>query len=123
MCSIWLAAWRSLRWRVTIFAWDLEQFGYLEAGATRTGLVQALCPGDRGSFLFLAGVSLMLAHGKASWPTAFARRIGMVAGSAALISLATYFATPDSFIFFGILHAIAAASIVGLAFLAGCRHR
>lgn len=99
------------------FSWDLELFGYLDPGTSTHGPLKLYARAIAASFLFLAGVSLMLAHGKGVRPRPFARRIGMVAGSAALISLATYFATPDSFIFFGILHAIAAASIVGLAFL------
>ena len=99
------------------FSWDLELFGYLEPGTSTHGPLKFYARAIAASFLFLAGVSLVLAHGKGVRPTAFTRRIGMVAGAAALISLATVFATPDSFIFFGILHAIAAASIVGLAFL------
>jgi uncharacterized membrane protein len=99
------------------FSWDLEMFGYLEPGATTHGLFKAYARSIAGSFLFLAGVSLMLAHGKGLRPEAFVKRLAMVAGAAALISLVTYFATPDSFIFFGILHAIAASSVIGLAFL------
>ncbi len=99
------------------FSWDLELFGYLEPGTTTHGLFKAYARSIAGSFLFLAGVSLVLAHGKGVRPTAFIRRVAMVAGAAALISLVTYFATPDSFIYFGILHAIAASSVIGLAFL------
>lgn len=99
------------------FCWDLELFGYLDPGTSTQGLLKAYARSIAGSFLFLAGVSLMLAHGKALKPQAFVKRVAVVAGAAALISLATYFATPDSFIFFGILHAIAASSVIGLAFL------
>jgi len=99
------------------FSWDLELFGYLEPGTTTHGLFKAYARSIAGSFLFLAGVSLVLAHGKDFKPAAFGKRIAMVAGAAALISLATYIAMPDSFIFFGILHAIAASSLIGLAFL------
>lgn len=99
------------------FSWDLELFGYLDQGTTTHGLFKAYARSIAGSFLFLAGVSLMLAHGRGVRPAAFGKRLAMVAGAAALISLVTYFATPDSFIFFGILHAIAASSLIGLAFL------
>lgn len=99
------------------FSWDLELFGYLEPGTSTQGLLKAYARSIAGSFLFLAGVSLVLAHGKSLRPQAFVKRVALVAGAAALISLATYFATPDSFIFFGILHAIAASSVIGLAFL------
>src|SRR5262245_5150558 len=41
----------------------------------------------------------------------------MVACASFVISIVTYFAVPDGFIFFGILHQIALASVLGLAFL------
>ncbi|OCW56609.1 DUF1624 domain-containing protein [Hoeflea olei] len=94
------------------FSWDLELFGYLDQGLTTHGLFKAYARSIAGSFLFLAGVSLMLAHGSRFRPPAFAKRLAMVGGAAALITLVTVFAFP-----FGILHAIAAASVVGLAFL------
>ena len=99
------------------FSWDLEFFGYLDPGTTTQGLFKAYARSIAGSFLFLAGVSLVLAHARSLRLDAFLRRLAMVAGAAAMISLATYFAIPDSFIYFGILHAIAASSIIGLAFL------
>jgi uncharacterized membrane protein len=99
------------------FTWNLEYFGYLEPGTAPTGLWKLYARAIASSFLFLAGFSLFLAHGKAiNWPS-FGKRFAMVAGSALLITIATYVAFPDSFIFFGILHNIAAASLVGLLFL------
>ncbi|MBU2485971.1 MAG: DUF1624 domain-containing protein, partial [Alphaproteobacteria bacterium] len=99
------------------FSWDLELFGYLDPGTSTQGLLKLYARLIAGSFLFLAGVSLVLAHGNGIRRAAFLKRVAMVAGAAALITLATFFAMPDSFIHFGILHAIAASSVLGLAFL------
>jgi len=99
------------------FAWDLEFFGYAEPGMTAFGNWKLFARCIASSFLFLVGISLVLAHaGGVKWPS-YWRRLAMVAGAAALISAATYIATPDTFIFFGILHQIALASLLGLAFL------
>ncbi|MBX3530724.1 MAG: DUF1624 domain-containing protein [Rhizobiaceae bacterium] len=99
------------------FTWDLEFFGYAEPGLTAEGGWKLFARCIASSFLFLVGVSLVLAHGKGvRWP-GFWRRWLMVAASAAVITLATWYAFPDSFIFFGILHQIALASLLGLPFL------
>ena len=99
------------------FAWDLEFFGYAEPGMTSQGGWKFFARVIASSFLFLVGVSLYLAHGHGIRWRGFARRLAMVAGAALMISAATYVATPDQFIFFGILHQIALASLLGLAFL------
>lgn len=99
------------------FVWDLEFFGYVTAGTAGTGGWRLFARLIASSFLFLAGYSLVLGHAAKFRPQAFARRFARIAGAAALISAATWFAFPDSFIFFGILHAIAAASLIGLLFL------
>lgn len=99
------------------FIWDLELFGYLASGTAGHGWPKAYARLIASSFLFLVGVSLVLAH----WPTfqmkGFARRLAMVAGAAALITAATYYFVPDAFIFFGILHSIALVSVLGLVFV------
>ncbi|HHZ07571.1 MAG TPA: DUF1624 domain-containing protein [Rhizobiales bacterium] len=99
------------------FTWDLEFFGYAEAGLTAHGGWKIFARSIASSFLFLAGVSLFLAHGETFRRAAFVKRLAQVAGAAAAISAVTWFAVPSGFIFFGILHQIALASILGLAFL------
>lgn len=98
-------------------AWDLEFFGYLQAGTTGSGLWRIFARAIAGSFLFIAGFSLVLAHGEAIRWRGFARRLVMIMAAALLISVATYQFDPDSYVFFGILHAIAFFSVLGLCFL------
>jgi uncharacterized membrane protein len=99
------------------FAWDLGMFGVIDPAVM-------FQPGPRwyarciaGTFLFLVGFSLYLAHRKKIDWRGFLVRLAQVGGAAAVISVATFFATPDAFIFFGILHSIALASLIGLLFL------
>lgn len=99
------------------FAFDLEMFGWLEPRTVVTGSWRLLALMTAGSFLFMAGVSLWLAHGDGIRWRGFWRRFAMIAGAAMVITLATYFVFPGAFIFYGILHSIAVASLFGLLVL------
>lgn len=99
------------------FAWDLEFFGYVPPGMTAVGGWKLFARCIASSFLFLVGVSLYLGHARGiRWP-GFWRRLAMVAGAAMAITVVTWIAVPGGFIFFGILHEIAVASLLGLLFL------
>lgn len=99
------------------FTWDLEFFGYLDPGTATQGFFRIYARSIASSFLFLAGVSLVLAHFPAIRWQSFWKRFAMVAGAAVAISIATFIAFPGEWIYFGILHNIALSSLVGLAFL------
>ncbi len=99
------------------FAWDLSFLGFIAIDVGREPGWVAFARGIATSFLVIVGVSLVIAHEAGqSWPK-FMRRVGKIAAAAAAITLATFFAFPDAFIFFGILHMIAAGSILALPFL------
>ena len=99
------------------FTWDLEFFGYTDPGLTAFGWWKIYARCIASTFLFLVGISLFLAHGKKIRWNSFWKRFAMVAVAALAISIVTRIATPDGFIFFGILHEIALASLLGLLFL------
>ena len=99
------------------FSWDLEFFGYLDPGTAGSGWLKIYARCIAGSFLFLAGVSLVLAHYPNIRWRPFWKRFAMVAGAALLISIGTRIAMPEEWIFFGILHAMATFSVIGLLFL------
>ena len=99
------------------FTWDLEFFGYVDAGTATQGGWKLYARAIASTFLLLAGISLALGHANGIRWSGFWRRFIMVAAAAAAISLATYFFVPNGFIFFGILHQIALGSLLGLAFL------
>ena len=99
------------------FTWDLEFFGYIEAGTAETGWLKIYARTIASTFLFLAGVSLALANTPDIRWRAYGKRLGMIVAAAAAISLVTFIGMREEWIFFGILHSIAAASIVGLLFL------
>lgn len=97
--------------------WDLGHFGYIEASIPWSPPVKAFGHAIAFAFLFIAGVSLALAHRDSFHARALWRRFGVVAGAAALVSLGTYLVFPTSFVFFGILHCIAVASLIAAPFL------
>lgn len=96
------------------FTWDLEFFGYLPPGYAQVGGWRIFARSIAVSFLILVGIGLFLAHRNGvRWPS-FRKRLGQIAAGAVAISVATYLFTPDTFVFFGILHLIAVASVLGL---------
>ncbi len=99
------------------FSWDLS---FLELIATNILQIPAwrwFARAIAGSFLMLAGFGLALAHLQGFRRLPFLKRLMKVGGAALAVTLVTYFAFPESYIFFGILHCIAASSVLALPFL------
>ncbi len=94
------------------FIYDLKFFGYIEYNI----------PDGEGwkqfrwliiSLFFLClGISLTFAHQTDFRFTKFMKRFSQIAGAAIVISVITYFTIPKNWIFFGVLHFLALASII-----------
>jgi uncharacterized membrane protein len=97
--------------------WDFEFFGYLEPGTTGHGAWKLYARVIASTFLALVGFSLVLAHGRQIRWRPFGIRLAQIIAAALAITLVTAYITPDNFVFFGILHQIAVASVLGLLFL------
>lgn len=97
--------------------WDL---GFLRLTPENYALTQ---PGRlaaeviAGSFLFLVGLGLVLMNGRGLRPGPTLARLARVGGAALLVTLGTWLAFPDAYVFFGVLHCIAVSSVLGLPFL------
>ena len=68
-------------------------------------------------FLLLVGVSLVLAGGQKLDSRRYMRRLALLIASAVLISASSWWMFGERFIFFGVLHFIALASVLGLSFI------
>jgi uncharacterized membrane protein len=98
-------------------SWDLSWFGFVDwAVASGTGW-RIFSGAIAFSFLFLAGVSLVLAHSNGIRWRAFAKRLLIIVAAAVAVSLITYFTFGQTYVRFGILHAIAASSVIALPFV------
>ena len=97
--------------------WDLYYFGWSATDVTTDPgwvIFQKL---TLGSFVVIAGATLVLAHGNGiRWPK-FWRRFGVLVAAALAVTAGTYFMFPDYFVFFGVLHALALFSLLALPFL------
>jgi uncharacterized membrane protein len=94
--------------------WDAGFLRLTPENAALSPLGRAAAHGIAGSFLVLVGLSLVLERSRSGSWRPYLRRLGRIAGAAALISLATRVIFPDAWIFFGILHCIALSSVLAL---------
>ncbi|MEN3142875.1 heparan-alpha-glucosaminide N-acetyltransferase [Ochrobactrum sp. WV_118_8] len=111
-------AWRGLAIAGVVlfhFVWDLEFTGFISGVAYHPlwlGFGRVLA----GSFVMLVGVSLALSSRSPFRPSAYLLRLTKIGVAAAAITLVTWYVFPATFIYFGILHAIAVATLVGTLF-------
>jgi len=98
-------------------SWDLSWFGFVDWPVSEGPGWRLFSGAIAGSFLFLAGAGLVLAHGEGIRWKAFWKREAVITAAALAVSAVTYFAFSDIFVRFGILHSIAAGSLVALPFV------
>ena len=98
--------------------WDFAHFGLIAPTAPFAPATRALSHVVASAFLALVGVSLALAHPHGLRREAFARRLALIVGAAALVTAASYAIDADEPILFGILHCIVVASLIAALFVA-----
>ena len=99
------------------FSYDLSHFGYTQSDFYRDPYWLHLRTTIVSLFLFLVGVSLVLATRHGIDKKRFLRRLGLLVFFSLLISINSYFMFPGRTIYIGILHFIALASVLGLLFV------
>lgn len=100
-------------------AWDLSELRLVAPVVIADPGWRFFARAIASSFLVLVGIGLVLAHGERVRLRPLLRRVGIIAAAALVVTVATWFAFPESYIFFGILHQIAAASLLTLPFVRG----
>lgn len=98
-------------------AWDMSVLGLIPVDIYASRGWTLFARAIASSFLVLVGVSLVAAESRGVLARAYPKRIALIAGAAAVITAATLIATPETPILFGILHCIAASSVLGSACL------
>jgi len=94
------------------FCFDLRFFGVTRSDFEHDPRWLAARTLILSSFLLIAGISAMLAHRQPLPAARWLRHVAIIAGAAVLVSLASYAVFPQSFIWFGVLHAIAMSLVV-----------
>jgi uncharacterized membrane protein len=99
------------------FCFDLRYFGVIRADFEHDPFWLTARTLILSSFLLLAGVSLVLADRSGTTAVQFWRRVGEIAACALVVSVASYLMFPTTFIWFGVLHAIAITLVLARPFV------
>lgn len=96
------------------FTWDLGDLGFISWRISAHWSGKVIAHVIAGAFLFLVGVSLVLAHRRGIRWRSFCRREVQLVALALVITAVSAVYQPDEVVTFGILHAIALVSLVAL---------
>ncbi|TCK18982.1 putative membrane protein [Thiogranum longum] len=99
------------------FCFDLAHFGFARFDFYHDAFWLNFRTFILSLFLFLVGLSLVLSTQKGINVRRFTARLIRIIGAALLVSVATWWMFGDRFVFFGVLHFIALASLLGLLFV------
>lgn len=99
------------------FCYDLRYFGWVEWRVPNGEGWWQVRYFILSLFIFTVGLSLALAHANAIRWRKFFIRFSQLAAAAFLISFFSRYMFPESWIYFGILHFIAAASLISVLFV------
>jgi uncharacterized membrane protein len=94
------------------FSFDLRYFGLTQWDFHRDPFWLNARTLILSSFLLIAGVSMALAQRGRASPVRFRRHVGRIAACALVVSAASYVLFPESWIWFGVLHAIAVSLVL-----------
>ena len=96
------------------FVYDLGDFGFINRITVVNGYWKLFAQSIGCSFLFISGVSFWVMASKGIEYPKYLKRLAILISTALLVSAATYVQFGSAFIFFGILHLLAACSIFSL---------
>lgn len=99
------------------FTYDLNYFGFIELNTTRVPFWVHLRTFIVALFMSAVGMSLYLAYAKCFDVAKFGRRLLFLGSASAVITAGSLYMFPDSWIYFGVLHMIFVASLIGVLFV------
>lgn len=99
------------------FCYDLHYFGYVDWHIPDGSGWWQLRYLIVSLFIFTVGISLSLAHQQQFNKKTYYKRLGQLAISAAAVTIMSLLVFPKEWIYFGILHFITLASILGIGFV------
>lgn len=92
-------------------------FGIIEVDAIDNPLLKVFARSILSTFLFLVGIGLVLSSRNGVNTVKFLRRVVWTAAAAGLVTAVTLVAVPEAYVRFGVLHAIALSTVIGLLFV------
>jgi len=99
------------------FTYDLNYFRIISLDMNHTPTILLIRYSIMSIFLLSVGMSLALAHKNAIRWSAMRKRVLQLGSASLLVTIATYFVFPSSWIYFGILHFILVASLITVILL------